>query len=107
MRRRDHIIGQLEERASELEMKLEEAKKNLKSQEEKGRVESQQVGLLKQEVSMLKRHLVSSGPLFQVWGSRLTRLKPLRLVRRRAILPKNLSTLQEIMTPRKLLVSQN
>jgi len=53
------MIGQLEERARELEIKLEETRKNLKGQEEKGRVDSQQVGLLKQEVAMLKRHLVS------------------------------------------------
>ncbi|GAA6005728.1 hypothetical protein JCM11491_003987 [Sporobolomyces phaffii] len=59
VRRRDHIIGQLEERASELEVRLEEAKKHLKSQEDKGRGDSQQVGLLRQEVSMLKRHLES------------------------------------------------
>ena len=60
VRRRDHMIGQLEERARELEIKLDETRKNLKGQEEKGRVDCQQVGLLKQEVAMLKRHLVSS-----------------------------------------------
>ncbi|GAA5929465.1 uncharacterized protein JCM15063_004157 [Sporobolomyces koalae] len=59
VRRRDHIIGQLEERASELETQVQDAKKTLKIEQDKGRADHQQVGLLKQEVQMLKRHLES------------------------------------------------
>lgn len=58
VQRRDRIIGQLEARAMELEGKLEEATKELKQAEEKRRVESSQANLLRQEVGMLKRHLV-------------------------------------------------
>ncbi|GAA6062156.1 hypothetical protein JCM10212_002368 [Sporobolomyces blumeae] len=59
VRRRDHIIGQLEDKASELEAKLDEATKEIKSKDEKARLGTQQVALLRQEVDMLKRHLES------------------------------------------------
>ncbi|GAA5836698.1 hypothetical protein JCM11251_002702 [Rhodosporidiobolus azoricus] len=59
VQRRDRIIGQLEARATELEAKLDDARKELKQVEEKARSEAGQTGLLKQEVAMLKRHLES------------------------------------------------
>ncbi|GAA5910674.1 hypothetical protein JCM5296_001688 [Sporobolomyces johnsonii] len=59
VQRRDKIIGQLEARANEFEVKLDEAKKQLTGQEERSRGEANQVRLLQQEVGMLKRHLES------------------------------------------------
>ncbi|CEQ41957.1 SPOSA6832_03736 [Sporobolomyces salmonicolor] len=59
VQRRDKIIGQLEARANELEVKLDEAKKQLTGQEERSRGGANQVRLLQQEVGMLKRHLES------------------------------------------------
>ncbi|KAJ8293420.1 Spindle assembly checkpoint component MAD1 [Rhodotorula toruloides] len=59
LQRRDRIIGQLEAKAVELEKQLQQAAKELDAAKEKARVDGAQVGLLRQEVAMLKRHLDS------------------------------------------------
>ncbi|GAA5975325.1 hypothetical protein JCM11641_005938 [Rhodosporidiobolus odoratus] len=59
VRRRDRIVGQLEQRAAELEKELDSAKKGLQQTEERARKDASQTSLLRQEVEMLKRHLES------------------------------------------------
>lgn len=56
--RRDRIIGELEARAGALEVQLKGAEKELETARDGARGGEMQVGLLKQEVAMLKRHLV-------------------------------------------------
>lgn len=58
MQRRDRIVGQLEQRLAEVDAKLKQAEKELAATKEKARVDSSQTTLLRQEVQMLKRHLV-------------------------------------------------
>ncbi|GJN91229.1 hypothetical protein Rhopal_004247-T1 [Rhodotorula paludigena] len=57
--RRDRIIGELEARAGALEVQLKGAEKELETARDGARGGQVQVGLLKQEVAMLKRHLES------------------------------------------------
>lgn len=52
------MIGQLEERLAEVDAKLRKTEKELALTQEKARVDSSQTTLLRQEVQMLKRHLV-------------------------------------------------
>jgi len=56
--RRDRIVGALERRAGELEALLEAARRELDQVRERARTDKAQSGLLRQEVGMLKRHLV-------------------------------------------------
>jgi chromosome segregation ATPase len=58
VQRRDRIVGQLEQRLAEVDAKLKQAEKELAATKEKARVDSSQTTLLRQEVQMLKRHLV-------------------------------------------------
>jgi predicted ribosome quality control (RQC) complex YloA/Tae2 family protein len=100
VQRRDRIIGQLEARATELEGKLEEATKELKGSEEKRRGESSAANLLRQEVAMLKRHLVRL-PLPHPSS---TSVDP-SLARRKATRPKKLSNPAPTSTRRRTPVS--
>ena len=58
VQRRDRIVGQLEQRLAEVDAKLKQAEKEVAATKEKARVDSSQTTLLRQEVQMLKRHLV-------------------------------------------------
>lgn len=60
VKRRDRIIGQLEQQVLETTEKLKQTEKDLAMTKEKARVDSSQTSLLRQEIDMLKRHLVRS-----------------------------------------------
>lgn len=59
VKRRDRIIGQLEQQVLETTEKLKQTEKDLAMTKEKARVDSSQTSLLRQEIDMLKRHLES------------------------------------------------